>query len=198
MDPLLERARAGDRTAWSELAVATSDELRKFVERGMGERLKRRVAPDDLCQEALLQALGAIPALRADATIDDFRRLLLRNANWVVMDRGRRDKKLVGESVSPVEPGAVAQGTSPETRAGPVTRADDLRWMHSLVARLDSRFGQVIAARLAGKDFPEIALELGASEANVRKRYQRAVAALKQIIDGREAVDDSRNSPNSV
>lgn len=195
MDPLLERARAGDRGAWNELAAATASDLRAYLDRSMGERLRRTIALEDLCQDALMQALDAIPALRPDATLEDFRRLLLKNARWIVLDRGRRGGRFAGESVSPVEPGRVEADPPPESRGGAVTHADELRFLRAMIERLDPRYGRILARRMAGAGFAEIALELGETEANVRKRFQRAVTSLKQYVAARAPLD--RDAPRS-
>lgn len=194
MEPILERARAGDRDARETLAAATAAELRAFVERSMGERLRRQISAEDICQDAFVQALDAIHALNPDATLADFLRLLLRNARWIVIDRGRYGRRFAGESVSPARSESVAQPVGSDTRAGEVTHADDVRWMHALIDRLDPRFGAVIAGRLAGKGFSEIAAETGDSEANVRKRFQRAVSALKQFVTDRQRAAESTES----
>lgn len=194
LEPILEKARAGDRDARNALAAATAAELRAFVDRSMGERLRRQISAEDICQDAFVQALDAIHALNPDATQADFLKLLLRNARWIVIDRGRYSRRFAGESVSPARSDAIAQPIGSDTRAGEVTRADDMRWMHALIERLDPRFGTVIAGRLAGKGFSEIAAETGDSEANVRKRFQRAVAALKQFVTDRQLASNSTPS----
>jgi RNA polymerase sigma factor (sigma-70 family) len=184
--PLLERAGEGDRAARAELVEQHSAELRRYVDRKMGSQLRRHVTADDICQDALMQAFGAIPALRAEATLDDFRRVLLKNAHWILLDRGRGGRRFAGESAAPASLGALG-ASGAHSRSGAVTRGDDLRLVNALIERLGPKYGAVVSGRLAGKEFAEIAAELGETEMNVRKRHQRAVAMLKERVEAAEA-----------
>src|SRR5690348_474527 len=55
-DELVEQARGGDRAARQQLLVRHRDRLRQMVAVRMGRRLRARVAPSDVVQEALADA----------------------------------------------------------------------------------------------------------------------------------------------
>lgn len=184
MDVLLEAARAGDPAARDRLAALVAPELRGFTDRHMGARLKRHLSISDVCQDVIVQALDALPALRPEATLDDFRRVLFQRARWLLLDRGRGAQRHAGESVAPDADSPQEQGT----RTGLVTRGDELRHLRALVERLDPRYGDVIALRIEGRRFAEIAVAQNDTESNVRKRYQRAVAALRHQLEVRQRV----------
>jgi RNA polymerase sigma factor (sigma-70 family) len=181
MEPadLIAAARNGEPGALDRLVAHCERDLESYIDRHLGARLRRRHDVADIRQEATMAAVAALGVLPAAATVDDFRRMLLRNARWILAGRGRRKDRVEGESAAPTPPSqlAVAPG---DTRSGSITRADELAWMHRLVDRLDPRYAAVIELRLEGLPFAEVARRLDESEENVKKRFQRAVVALRR------------------
>lgn len=180
MDELLNDAIAGSRAARDELTRLHSDEVDASVRRGMGERMRRQHAVDDLRQEVFLRVFQSLHTLEQGSGIGAFRARLFQTVKWVVAQKGKRGERFVGESGAPNH--AVP---SPSPSTGPVTMDDESRWLRELAERLGPKYGRVILMRAEGRSYPEIAEALGEQESTVRKRYQRAFQMLRQVIDGR-------------
>ena len=58
---LLEQARAGDQAALNELFARHRPRLRRMVELRLDRRLRARIDPSDVLQEAFVQAAPALP-----------------------------------------------------------------------------------------------------------------------------------------
>jgi len=60
------------------------------------------------------------------------------------------------------------------------------RWwrkrLYRLIEKLPVKLGSVVMLRLDGLSHYEIGRDLGENEATIRKRYSRAVEALKQLL----------------
>jgi RNA polymerase sigma-70 factor (ECF subfamily) len=57
----LKRAAAGDQTAWAAILAPYRDRLRRMVALRLDYRLKGRIDPSDVLQEAFLQASHGLP-----------------------------------------------------------------------------------------------------------------------------------------
>jgi RNA polymerase sigma factor (sigma-70 family) len=178
VDPILQHARDGDPAAWQVLVDQHSTLLRRYLDRRMGPQLRRTCSSGDLVQEVLTRMLHALRAAPADATLQTFRRWLLQHADWVLASRGHGARRHFGESVAGVIDGSLAD-RSPAT-TGPVTHADQVAWMRSLLDRLDPKYADVVRLRLDGVSFAEIAERLGVEEATVRQRLSRVLRTLSE------------------
>jgi RNA polymerase sigma-70 factor (ECF subfamily) len=57
----LRRAMGGDQAAWAQVLAPHRDRLRRMVALRLDQRLRRRIDPSDVLQEAFLQAAQALP-----------------------------------------------------------------------------------------------------------------------------------------
>jgi len=57
----LERAAAGDQAAWAAILAPHRDRLRRMIALRLDHRLKGRIDPSDVLQEAFLQAAQGLP-----------------------------------------------------------------------------------------------------------------------------------------
>ena len=174
LSALVASARAGDAAAIETLLQEFAPLLQSYLRRQAGERLLRYTGLDDLQQETLSSLVGELHRLRADATAEDFRKLLLLHAGWVVGKAGRRAARFDGESVQGGEPDAPA----PAPSVGSVTRRDEEAWLTERVKGLGPEDTLVLRAFLGGASFEAIGADLGISEHAARKRYARASARL--------------------
>lgn len=177
MDELLQRARDGDEAARAALVRAHERRLRRYVERRSGRHLRRDVSASDVVQDVFLRVFAALPAMPADASAETFRRWLYRHADWVLADRGNAARHHHGESAAGAGP---SQAPSPAGTTGPVTRADEVVWLRTLLARLPAKYADVVRLRLEGLAFDAIGRRLGIQEAAARQRYARVLQALRE------------------
>src|SRR5271165_4626010 len=63
----LQRAAAGDQAAWTEILAPHRDRLRRMVALRLDHRLKGRIDPSDVLQEAFLQAAQGLPKYQEQA-----------------------------------------------------------------------------------------------------------------------------------
>ena len=179
-DELLRRAREGSASAHGELFDRFRPRVERFIQRHRGKHVGRCVSVSDLCQESYLGTRRGLEALPEEATLDDFQRMLFRNARWVIQTHARKHREFEGESASetPVSQAVRGRGSS-ETR-GEVTKADERAWLERCIEALDPRFAAVVRLRMEGLRFGAIGDALGIGEDAVRKRFLRASVELER------------------
>ncbi|NND03623.1 MAG: RNA polymerase sigma factor [Acidimicrobiia bacterium] len=85
---LIDRARAGDRAAFSELVRIHQDEVYTLATRLVGDR----ELAADVSQEALIRAWRALPKFRGDAKFSTWLHRIVVNAAWTQRRRQKRHK----------------------------------------------------------------------------------------------------------
>lgn len=184
---LVEDAKNGDGCARDILVERFQLLVARYLEKRMGERLLRFMSVEDLLQEVLMRGVKGLGRLREGARPEEFRGLLLRHAQWVLLDRGRRSGGFMGESTGLGARGAAQSADrSPlneyfekELSAdGSVTVSDRDRWLKDLVSQLDEKYASVVRLYLTGRSYQEIGSELGISAEAARKRFLRAAMKL--------------------
>jgi RNA polymerase sigma-70 factor (ECF subfamily) len=165
---LLQRVRANDPAALSELYDAFAPALYAYIYRRVGEQ---RLA-EDLTSEVFVKALDALRKEHfASASL---RAWLYRLAHNLVMDYYRRDK---GDL--PLDEWVPAPDSVPET----VQRR---RWQSQLRAalgQLTAEQQQVVVLRFGeGQSAAEVARALGKTEESIRALQHRALAALRRWL----------------
>ena len=174
MDPLLEQAARNEGDARDQLVRQFSDRLRLFIERDLGARVRREVSGSDLVQDVFLEVFRSLHSMPEGSTLETFWGRLRRNASWIIARRAKRSADF--GNVQRADPAAEEETT------GEVTRGDELRMLRELIARLDPKYGDVVRLRLEGKRFAEIGTQLHEREDTVRKRFERAYAALERLV----------------
>jgi len=180
MDPLLQRACAGDEAAWRDLIGAHQQALQRYLDRRMGARLRRGCSASDLMQEVCLRVFRALRSAPADATERTFRRWLYRHADWVLAERGHAARRHEGESVAGARGGDLP-ARERSTGDGEVTHRDQVAWLRALLDRLAPKYGDVVRLRLEGLSFAAIGARLGLQEATVRQRLSRVLRTLTEL-----------------
>lgn len=104
-EALIERAKAGDRAAFSDLVRLHQDEVFTLATRLVGDR----ELASDVSQEALLRAWRALPKFRGDAKFSTWLHRIVVNAAWTMR---RSQKRHVAAPLSHVyqEPAAREAG----------------------------------------------------------------------------------------
>jgi RNA polymerase sigma-70 factor (ECF subfamily) len=134
---------------------------------------------EDLFQEISLAIWKALPSFRGDASTRTF---VFRIAHNRGLTHGWREGRLPGELEEPER--VVDRAPSPETEAALAQRRAKLL---GAIRQLPIGSRQVLALRLEGLSFREIAEVTGLTENNVTVRASRARKALKQILEKNES-----------
>jgi RNA polymerase sigma-70 factor (ECF subfamily) len=187
--------RRGDEGALAPLFSNYRDRLRRMVEFRLDARLRGRVAPSDVLQEAYIDALKRLQHYRADPDVPFF--IWLRT---VAMQRliqvhrqhlgaGMRDaarevsigKLAPAEASSEMIAEFIADQTSPSLAA---QRGEALAQLREALDALDGIDREVLALRhFEDLSNAEVAALLGIQPAAASKRYVRALERLKDALE---------------
>jgi RNA polymerase sigma-70 factor (ECF subfamily) len=193
-DELVEQACGGDREARQQLLVRHRDRLRQMVALRMDRRLRARVDPSDVVQEALADAaqelsdylrqrpLPFYPWLRQlawDRLIELHRRHLHAQKRSV----SREDPDFLAlpeESAVQLAQRLLAPGSSPSERL----LRDELRGrVQAALAQLSPRDREVLVLRhLEQLSTEETAAVLGITQGAVKTRHLRALERLRGLL----------------
>lgn len=194
---LFDKARSGDLQAMAALFLAHRERLRGMVQLRMDWRLRRRVDPSDVLQEAYLdyarrfkrycenQPLPIYLWLRqltAQRLIDVHRRHLGARMRDVSMEASIWKRPLPPVSSNSLASHLLGQNTSPSRAA---QRAEDQVRVQQALDRLKPMDREMIALRhFEMLSNEEIALTLGLSKTAASNRYVRALQRLKaELVD---------------
>jgi RNA polymerase sigma-70 factor, ECF subfamily len=194
---LLEQASRGDPQVLETLLVRHRQRLRRMVALRLDQRLRKRIDPSDVIQEAYMEASARLASYLRSPTMPFFLWLrFLTGQKLVTLHRHHLGVRMrdVDQEVA-FRPGSfpeassaalaahfLAHGTSPSEAA---IRAE----MRERVRRALDSMTPLDREALALRHFEqlsrsEIAVVLGISEAAAGKRYIRALEKLKQILGG--------------
>jgi RNA polymerase sigma-70 factor, ECF subfamily len=169
---LVERAMAGDREAFSELARLKIDELYRIAGFVIGDPDRAK----DATQEALVVAWRDLSALRDLDRFDAWMRRLLVNTCYREV---RRDKRRLRHEVhvEPIEP--YGQGLP-----DPAIAAADRDQIERGIRQLDP-VGRALIVMIYHLDLPlaEAADSLGVPIGTVKSRLHRTLRSLRAVLD---------------
>ena len=168
---VLDRARAGDRDAFSELVRRHDRGLRALAYRLLGDRDRM----DDALQEAYVRAFRALPRFRGDSSVATWLYRIVYNACLEELGRTRRmaDDVRLDAVVEPADPSA---------------QLEDAVVLRSRLADalaelpLEDR-GAVLLVDAQGFDYRSAGEVLGIPEGTVASRLNRARAALRRALE---------------
>ena len=168
---LIERWKAGDSRAATELVRRHADALARFATSG-GERDEI----EELVQDTFVRAFNSIDAFRGESSL---RTWLFTIERRLMLDRRRaeiRERNLVsiegveGSTAYDALDGMVAQETAIQVRRA--------------VAALTPMQREVFTMRVEqGLSYKDIAVILGTSEGAARVHYHNAMCAVKEFLD---------------
>jgi RNA polymerase sigma-70 factor (ECF subfamily) len=192
---LLDRLRAGDQAALAELYARYRDRLRRMVDVRLDRRLAGRVSASDVLQEAYIDALKRHPHFFAkpDQSFFGWLRLVvgqrLTDVHREHLEARRRDAR---QEVPLAAPGssAVLAGWLAARLPSPSGVAQRHEWAARLEAALDA-LDPTDREVLALRHFEELsnadtAAVLGLQPAAASKRYVRALARLRTVMESLE------------
>jgi RNA polymerase sigma-70 factor (ECF subfamily) len=186
---LLERVERGDPDALDGLLRRHRPDLRSFVETHLDPRLRARVDPSDVVQDAQLEAARRMPDYLERRPMP-FRLWLRKNAYERLLNLRRdhtRARRSVGrEEALPDRSSLLLAGpllggaSTPSRQAAARERAERVA---RAVGRLGEADREVLLMRHAEKlPYDEIACLLDIEAAAARKRYGRALIRLQRAL----------------
>jgi RNA polymerase sigma-70 factor (ECF subfamily) len=189
-DNLLALVRAGDRQAFDQLFALHRPYLRRVIELRMDQRLRSRVDPSDVVQEAQMEAYRRLPDYfeRRPMTFRLWLRktaherlLMLRRFHLGAGRRAAgREVPLPEESSVQLARHLLAPGPSPSQNLLGRERA---RRVHEAVARLPETDREVLIMRnLEALSNLEVAEVLQIDPATASRRYGKALLRLRKIL----------------
>lgn len=172
-EPLVTRARAGDRGAMEDLLRSVAPSVHRFALR----MCRNEADADDVLQDALLSFAMNLDRFEGRSSLPSWAFALTRSA----CARRRRGKKNAPASAGAEELEAhEAPGPGPEERAAD---AEVARIVAGALDRLPDDYREVLLLRDAeGLTAPETAVALGTSVDAVKSRLHRARGALRDAL----------------
>lgn len=178
---LVEKAQAGDRQAFQQLARTNEARLRSMVEVQI-QRGGSAVEADEVVQETFVQALQSIRHFgwRGEESFFQWLCGISRNVILRIARSSRRDRKLLVPERLP------ASATSPSRVFRREERFDRLQ---QALSKLPSEYREVLRlSRLERLKVKEIAQRLGRSEYAVKHLMARAVKRLRKTFGDTESL----------
>jgi len=193
---LIERLRGGDQPALAALYDRHRDKLRRMVQVRLDPRLAGRIAPSDVLQEAYIDALKRFPHYFAKAEQSFFGWLRLvvgqrladvHREHLGVKKRDARQELPFGHpqggrgSAACLASCVAGALTSP---SGAAARNEDVARLEAALNELDDVDREILLLRhFEELSNSETATVLGLQAPAASKRYVRALARLKQIME---------------
>ncbi|MBN2445817.1 MAG: sigma-70 family RNA polymerase sigma factor [Phycisphaerae bacterium] len=189
---LLSRLAAGDQQAIERLFTVHRAALRRLVELRMEARLRTRVDPSDVVQEAQLDVLNRLDDYLARRPMPfrlwlrktTYERLLKIRRRHVEADRRstRREACLPDRSSMQLARRLVAQESTPSQV---VARKELVERVQAAIAGLSETDREILLMRiLESVPYEDVALILDITPAAARQRYGRALVRLNRALHG--------------
>jgi RNA polymerase sigma-70 factor (ECF subfamily) len=170
---LLERFRAGDQRAATELVERHAHALARFAA-SLGERED----VEELVQDTFVRAFGALDAFRGESSL---RTWLFTIERRLILDR-RRSK---ARHHARFDDGAdTADAVTEHTALDSVVAEETQQRLTRALDRLSPLQREVFVLRVAeGRSYKEIATIAGTTEGAARVHYHNAMRAMKEFVD---------------
>jgi RNA polymerase sigma-70 factor, ECF subfamily len=189
---LVSRLRAGDSAALAELFDKHREKLRRMVQLRLDHRLAGRVSASDVLQEAYIDALKRVEHYfeKPDQPFFGWLRLVVSQRMADIHREHLAQKRNAGREV-PIHGGATDSACLAACLLGNLSSPSHTATRNEVFARLEqalNQMDQMDREVLALRHFEELsnaetANLLGIQTAAASKRYVRALARLKQILE---------------
>ncbi len=191
---LVQRAGQGDQRAWAELLSRDHERLRRMVALRLDQRLQGRVDPEDVLQDAYLEAATHLADYLRQPEMSFF--LWLRGVTGNVLlavhrqhlgtkmrDANREVALYRGTMPEATSAALAAQLLGKDTRPSEAAMRAERKILQQALNTLDPMDREILALRhFEQLSTAETARILGIQEAAAGKRYLRAVKRLKDIL----------------
>jgi RNA polymerase sigma-70 factor (ECF subfamily) len=177
---LVDAACAGDRGALAALYARHEGRLLAFIRARMAGDLARRVAPEDLLQETLLEASRKLESFVPQEGGSSFYRWLVGIARHKLQEANRARHALKRAAEVALDGDPARSQTSP---SGHAMRAEGALRLHEALLTLPERQAEAVRLRyLEGMSLAETAERLACSEPAVKALVARGLAALAECV----------------
>lgn len=189
IDQLLSRARNGSQAALGQALEAGRKYLLLMANRALDDKLRDKLGASDLVQDTYLEAQRSFGQFRGQTEAEFYRWLLgilaHRLANTVRHYRYTKGRNINRElsagdvelAFSQIEDDSRTPGTAFFAR-------DEQQQVQMALARLDESMRSILIERIwRGESFAEIAARHGCTPDAARKRWIRAVRAMRVLLD---------------
>ena len=187
---LLQQIRAGDRQAFEQLFARHQTYLNRLVELRLDPKLRSRLDPSDVVQEAYLEALNRLDAYLKHPALPF--RLWLRQIAFDRALKARRHhlgtaRRDLGREVPLPERSSMVLAkqllASDSTPSQHLSQQELARRLRQSVAQLPDADREVVLMRhFEGLSNQEVACLLGINPATASKRHGRAMLRLHRIL----------------
>lgn len=178
-EALLDRARSGDREAFTAIVDRYQDELYTMAVRTLGDRTEAA----DVVQEAFLRAYLNLPRVRGS-----IRAWLFRVTINAAHDIHRRRRRRPADPLEDSEGNVIEL---PDTAATPHELAEErerAELVRGALERLPEDFRTIVVLRdVSQLSYDEISEALGIPEGTVKSRLSRARGSLAELLRGTAA-----------
>jgi RNA polymerase sigma-70 factor (ECF subfamily) len=204
IDQWLRQAAAGDADSWSRLLELYHDRLRRMVVVRLDPRVRQRVDPSDVLQEAYLEALAKLKDYAQDPTVPVFlwlrglacNRLQKAHRRHLVADCRTAGREVALDRLGPPASSIVLaeQIVGRDDRPSEAARRDELcQRVREVLDSMDPIDREVLSLRhFEQLSTPEVAEVLGIQPKAAAKRYVRALARLRDLLQGMPGAEDLR------
>jgi RNA polymerase sigma-70 factor (ECF subfamily) len=187
---LLEEARTGPRPAFDRLLARHRPELLRFVELRMDRKMRGRVDPSDIVQEAQLEVYRRLGDF-LDRRPMPFHVWLRKTAYERLLMARRRHVEAAQRAVGREQPlpdrsallfarRILARGSTPSQRLG---RRELARRLHRVLEEMPDTDREILVMRnLEERSYEEIGCILEIEPAAARKRHGRALIRLHALL----------------
>ncbi len=192
-DELLTRAAKNDSSAVGRLLAGHRSRLRQMVSVRMDDRVRQRVDPSDVVQEALLEAALRLPEyvkqkpvpfypwlreMAVNRLIDIQRRHVVARKRSVDREESRR--ALPDQSVMQLARRLIGSGTSPSLHAH---RREQREHVKAALDELDPKLREVLVLKyLEELSSGEVSVILKVNQRTVRRWHRRAIEQIRSIL----------------
>jgi len=199
-DKLFAAARQGSGSCLGKLLTLYTNYLKLLVAAQLDSRLRVRVSPSDIVQEAFFEAHRDFDQFRGQSTAEFvawLRKIVVNNILRVVEQHVQAEKRDVRREVSLEEMGRrLEQSTvrlesllaqQAESPSGCATRHEHNLLLADALAELPDDYRDIIVLRhVEGLPFEEVAEQMGRSAGAVRMLWLRALNKLRESLEKRE------------
>ncbi|MEO6594128.1 MAG: sigma-70 family RNA polymerase sigma factor [Planctomycetota bacterium] len=190
-------ARRGDAKAVDSLFARNLPPLVAFIRARVGKAIAARESAVDIAQSVFREVLEDVDKIELQGE-GAFRNWLFMQATRKVLDRAKfhgRGRRDVGREIAIPEAGPAADAllacyasiASPSQHA--VANEELARFEAAVQELPENQRDAVTMSRLIGLSYPQVAEQMGISEASVRGLVARGLAALSSLLDDDEAAD---------
>lgn len=182
----LHRSRNGDTQALDRLLTALQNRLRESGERRVGEALRGRTRVSDILQDAYVEVVRSINDFEGSTQAEFFAWVaaIIENAARRQHRHLTAKKRKPPSRTTELNALTIAYLRTVSSPLSQLQKREDIELIYRAVQQLKDEHREVIErAIFAGVPVPEVAKEIGRTEAATRMLLSRARAALTIKID---------------